>query len=82
MAELSDIVLLRNYSQGAEDAFSELVQRHFSLVYSVALRHVGIAAHAEEITQAVFIILARKAKQLREGIISKAGFIKPRGSRR
>ena len=69
MAELSDIVLLRNYSQGAEDAFSELVQRHFSLVYSVALRHVGIAAHAEEITQAVFIILARKAKQLREGVI-------------
>jgi RNA polymerase sigma factor (sigma-70 family) len=58
MPDVSDIDLLRNYDlHGSEDAFAELVRRHINLVYSAAIRHVGIAAHAEEITQAVFIIL-------------------------
>jgi RNA polymerase sigma factor (sigma-70 family) len=66
MPDVSDMELLRDYDrQGSEAAFAELVQRHINLVYSVAFRHVGIAAHAEEITQAVFVILARKAASLR-----------------
>ncbi len=70
MPDASDMELLRDYSRhGSEAAFAELVQRHISLVYSVALRHVGIAAQAEEITQAVFIILARKAACLRPDTI-------------
>jgi RNA polymerase sigma factor (sigma-70 family) len=66
MPDVSDMELLRDYDrQGSETAFAEVVRRHINLVYSVALRQVGIAAHAEEITQAVFVILARKAAGLR-----------------
>src|ERR1017187_6883066 len=70
MHDTSVMELMRDFDrQGSEAAFAVLVQRHINLVYSVALRHVGIAAHAEEITQAVFIILARKAASLRADTI-------------
>jgi len=70
MPDLSDMELVRDYDrQGSETAFAALVQRHVNLVYSVALRHVGIAAHAEEITQVVFVIFARKAASLRADTI-------------
>jgi len=73
MPDASDIELLRNYDRnGSEEAFAELVRRHINLVYSSALRHVGIAAHAEEITQAVFVILSRKAASLRSDTILDA----------
>ena len=70
MHDSSDMDLLREYArQNSEAAFAELVRRHIALVYSAALRHVGSAGHAEEITQAVFIILARKAAGLRPDTI-------------
>ncbi len=70
MHDAGDMELLREYDrQGSEAAFAALVQRHVGLVYSAALRHAGIDAHAEEITQAVFIILARKAAALRPDTI-------------
>ena len=70
MHNASDMKLLREYArQDSEAAFAELVQRHVNLVYSAAVRHVGIAAQAEEITQAVFVILARKAACLRDDLI-------------
>jgi uncharacterized protein (TIGR03435 family) len=70
MPDRSDTDLLRDYSEhSSETAFAELVRRHIGLVYSAALRHAGTAAHAEEITQAVFVILAQKAHRLRRGVV-------------
>jgi RNA polymerase sigma factor (sigma-70 family) len=72
MTEPDDIELLRQYAvENSEAAFAALVGRHVNLVYSVALRSVGNPHAAEEITQAVFIILARKAKSFsRQTILS------------
>ncbi|HWD90929.1 MAG TPA: sigma-70 family RNA polymerase sigma factor [Verrucomicrobiae bacterium] len=60
--------LLRDYTDsGDEAAFRELVERYIDLVYSTALRRVGDnAVLAEDVTQAVFTDLARKARSLRE----------------
>ena len=70
MTERDDIVLLGEFAATeSETAFAALVERHLNLVYSVALRSAGNAHAAQEISQAVFIILARKAKSLGTKII-------------
>jgi RNA polymerase sigma factor (sigma-70 family) len=61
-----DAELLRSYAADrSEPAFAELVGRHVDLVYSAALRQMGGDHHrAQEVTQMVFIDLARKAAAL------------------
>jgi len=62
---MDDMDLVRQYARcKSEEAFATLTSRHVNLVYSVALRQVHDAHLAEEITQTVFIILARKAGSL------------------
>lgn len=62
----TDSELIRSYSENhCEDAFTEFVGRHIDMVYAAALRETrGNAALAEEITQSVFIELARKGGRL------------------
>jgi DNA-directed RNA polymerase specialized sigma24 family protein len=65
MHDATDMDLLRQYTDGNSDAaFAALVSRHVDLVYSAALRKTGNLHAAEEITQAVFIILAQKAGRI------------------
>ncbi len=70
MHELDDHDLLRQYAeQNSEAAFAALVTRHVDKVYSTALRHTRNAHAAEEITQAVFVILAKKSGRLGAKVI-------------
>ena len=61
-----DASLLRQFAESAsQDAFAEVVRRHLDLVYSAALRRVGGDAHlARDVSQQVFIALARRAAAL------------------
>lgn len=63
----SDRDLLARYAAGRDpDALAALVRRHFGFVYAAARRQVGGDAHlAEDVAQAVFILLARKAHRIR-----------------
>ena len=64
----TDKQLLASYAQqGSEKAFRELVERHINMVHSAALRESrGDVSQAEDITQAVFTELARRATRLNE----------------
>jgi len=74
---MDDMALLRDYAaNNSETAFEELVSRRIEFVYSAALRQVRDSHLAEEITQAVFIILAQKAGRISEKTILTGWFFR------
>lgn len=65
MNDQTDTQLLCAYAENrSEAAFGELVRRHMDLVYSAALRMVCDSHLAEDVTQGVFVALAKNADQL------------------
>lgn len=61
----TDAQWLRKFAAtGSETAFTELVNRHAGIVHAAALRQTGDPHLADEVTQAVFLLLARKASSL------------------
>lgn len=67
MDQWNDAELLSAYVNGqSEAAFEALVERYVALVYSAALRQVHNPQLAQEVTQAVFFLLAQKARRLSE----------------
>jgi uncharacterized protein (TIGR03435 family) len=67
---MQDMELLRDYALNrSEPAFAALVERHVGLVYSAAMRQLHDAHLAEDVTQAVFVTLARKAGHLSDRTI-------------
>ncbi len=65
-----DMALVREYAaRQSEPAFATLVARHVGLVHSAARRQVSDPQLAGDITQTVFLILARKAGSLNPNTI-------------
>lgn len=70
MNATNDMALVRDYAASrSEAAFAALVSRHVNFVYSTALRQVNDPHLAQEVTQAVFVILAQKAGKLSGRVI-------------
>jgi len=67
---MDDWQTLRNYvDHNSDEAFAALMARYLGLVYSVCRRELTDDQSAEDVTQAVFLLLARKAPTLRRGVI-------------
>ncbi len=67
---MDDWRLLRQFvDKNSQEAFAALTLRYLSLVYSVCRRELADTETAEDVTQAVFLILARKAPTLRRSVV-------------
>jgi RNA polymerase sigma factor (sigma-70 family) len=76
---MNDWDLLQRWLAKQDDhAFASLVRRHLPFVYACASRQVG-SFHAADVTQSVFLILARKAPTFRPDIILSSWLFRTTG---
>jgi len=78
----TDAQLLRAYAREQdESAFDQLVARHAAKAFAAAMRVLGDRHAAEDVSQATFLLLARKAGSIGSGravsgwVLRTAGFI-------
>jgi len=62
----SDISLVQRAKQSDPGAFQELIERHYPMVYALAYKYSGLQTDAEDISQEVFIRVARGIRGFRE----------------
>lgn len=66
---MTDSQLLHEHVRtGSREALEELIRRNLGLVYSSALRQVRDPHLAEDVTQAVFMVLMQRASSIRDGM--------------
>ncbi len=71
MQTKTDADLLEAYASKRDNvAFGELMRRHTAMVYHACYRLLKDACEAEDASQAVFLVLARKADRLRKDNLS------------
>jgi RNA polymerase sigma factor (sigma-70 family) len=73
---MTDLQLIRDYQYGSHDALAQIVHRYIDLVYSSAIRQVRDPGLAEDVTQAVFLILSKKAGILHDDAVLPAWLLK------
>ncbi|HWB53798.1 MAG TPA: sigma-70 family RNA polymerase sigma factor, partial [Tepidisphaeraceae bacterium] len=57
---MTDVELVEQHRAGGQSAFAEIVSRHAGWVYGMARRRLRDGQTAEDVTQAVFVLLHRK----------------------
>jgi len=74
---MQDFELLQEYiRKGSESAFTEIVTRYTDMVYSACLRQLKHTHLAEEASQAVFLILSKKANKIIKGTVLSGWLIR------
>jgi RNA polymerase sigma factor (sigma-70 family) len=61
---MADIDLLTPHLYGSDEAFTALVRRHIDWIYALAIRRLRDPHAADDVTQAVFVLLHRKSPRL------------------
>jgi len=66
MAENTDVLLIQRVQEGSEDAFNELYEKYYRLVYFIAFEMCHNDADAKDILQDTFVQIRQSIKNLQD----------------